>query len=208
MIDPLVSVIMPAYNAQEFIAESIASVQKQYYSRWQLIVVDDGSTDKTQSIIASYMKNDSRIHYVYQERGGQGKARNTGIKVATGCYIAFLDADDLWTSDKLAVQAEYLDNNRRTDVVFSQGYKLSGKESKNFDTVIRNRWDFRFVNSFLENNPVPIPSVMARKIALQRVAYFDERPDLQNAEDYHLWLKLLLDNICYTLVSNLIGLLV
>ena len=103
MNNPLVSVIMPAYNAQKYIAESIESVIGQTYLNWELLIVDDGSTDDTASIIKQYQLNDSRIQYFYQESGRQGKAKNTAIKNSKGDYIAFLDSDDLWLKEKLKI---------------------------------------------------------------------------------------------------------
>ena len=113
-----ISIIMPAYNAEKFIRESITSVLQQTYSNWELIIVDDGSTDNTKKIIQAFAQQDGRIHYIYQPNGKQGKARNAGIRHASGDLIAFLDADDLWTKDKLEKQGSLI---RRTnaDLIFS-----------------------------------------------------------------------------------------
>src|SRR5882757_4082321 len=112
MNTPLVSVIMPAYNAEKYIAEAINSVKQQTYTAWELIVIDDGSTDNTAAIIKKYAGTDNRIMYTYQANGGQGKARNNGLKKATGEYVAFLDADDLWIPEKLNTQVEIMHANK------------------------------------------------------------------------------------------------
>src|SRR5262249_23306047 len=106
MAADVVSIIMPAYNAGKYIADSIQSVLAQTYSDWELIVVDDGSADNTASIVQQFVTRDSRINYFFQENGRLGKARNTGIKEARGALIAFLDSDDLWLETKLELQLQ------------------------------------------------------------------------------------------------------
>jgi teichuronic acid biosynthesis glycosyltransferase TuaG len=95
---------MPAYNAEKYIGDSIKSVLAQTYSNWELIVVDDGSTDGTAAVVREFVDRDNRIKYFYQENGRLGKARNTGIGHAAGPLIAFLDSDDLWVETKLEAQ--------------------------------------------------------------------------------------------------------
>jgi teichuronic acid biosynthesis glycosyltransferase TuaG len=101
MENELVSVIMPAFNSALYISKTIESVISQTYKNWELIIVDDGSTDDTKLIVSNFTKNYSNIHYYYQLNGKQGKARNTGIKYSRGTYVAFLDSDDLWLPEKL-----------------------------------------------------------------------------------------------------------
>ena len=93
----LVSIIIPAYNVEKYIEETIASVQKQTYPHWELLVVNDGSTDATEEKIKKMVLTDSRIHLFNQANGGSSRARNTGLENAKGDYIAFLDGDDLWS---------------------------------------------------------------------------------------------------------------
>ena len=101
--DPLVSVVIPAYNAGPYIAETLESVLRQTYLHREIIVVDDGSTDDTERRVEAYLRH---IHYLRQDNGGEGKARNAGLRVSTGDYVAFLDADDLWLPEKLEVQLQ------------------------------------------------------------------------------------------------------
>lgn len=100
----LVSVIIPVYNGDRHLAEAIESVLAQTYRPIEIIVVDDGSTDNTANIARSYQQ----VRYIYQKNQGNGTAKNTGISVAQGELIAFLDVDDLWTSNKLNLQVNYL----------------------------------------------------------------------------------------------------
>lgn len=104
---PLVSVIMPTYNCGRFIAESIRSVLSQTYTEWELLIVDDCSTDETESIVSSY--KDERIRYMRNERNmGAALTRNRALREAAGRYIAFLDSDDLWLPEKLEKQIAFM----------------------------------------------------------------------------------------------------
>lgn len=111
--DNLVSVIIPVYNGELYLKQAIDSIIAQTYQTIEIIVVDDGSIDNSKKIVSSY----PRIRYFFQENQGVAVARNRGIKEAKGEYIAFLDQDDLWTSNKLSLQLEYLLNNSQVDYV-------------------------------------------------------------------------------------------
>ena len=105
----LVSIIMPTYNCGAFIAETIAAVQAQTHSRWELIVVDDCSTDDTTDVVGALAKDDPRIRYVRLEtNSGAAMARNRAMELAQGRYMAFLDSDDLWHPDKLRRQINFM----------------------------------------------------------------------------------------------------
>ncbi|TDE04340.1 glycosyltransferase family 2 protein [Flavobacterium sandaracinum] len=112
MENPLVSIITPSFNSAKFIAETIQSVQNQTYQDWEMIIVDDCSTDETVSIIEEIVNNDNRIHlFQLQKNAGTGIARNTALEKATGKFIAFLDADDLWKPEKLDKQLTFMKAN-------------------------------------------------------------------------------------------------
>src|SRR5688572_29899913 len=111
---------MPAYNTEKYIGESIQSVVDQTYENWELLVIDDGSTDKTADIIRAYAARDSRVKYLFQQNTRQAKARNTGIENLHGTLIAFLDADDLWLPEKLERQLQAM-NATNADVIYSNG---------------------------------------------------------------------------------------
>lgn len=120
MIKPLVSVIMPVYNAEAFVAEAIESVLAQTYPHWELIIVDDGSTDASPEILKRY--TDPRIVTIRQQNKGEGGARNTGLERAKGETIGFLDADDAYLPTALADFVEYLHQHREVDVAYADGY--------------------------------------------------------------------------------------
>ena len=105
-IQPLVSVIMPAYNSEKYIGKSIESVLAQDYENFELIIIDDGSQDGTKSIAEQYAKSDVRIKLLEQANQGVSVARNKGLDTATGEYVAFLDSDDLWDADNLSVMVQ------------------------------------------------------------------------------------------------------
>ena len=110
---PLVSIITPVYNCEDTIGETIESVLNQTLSDFEMLIVDDISNDKTIDIIKKYQKQDKRIKlFILKEKGGAASARNKALKEASGQYIAFLDGDDLWVSDKLEKQIKFMQENK------------------------------------------------------------------------------------------------
>jgi len=115
--DDLVSIITPTWNCASFIEETIASVRAQTYENWEMIISDDCSTDNTYELVQYFMKLDSRIKYICNEKNeGAAVARNNALKIAKGRWIAFLDSDDLWFPNKLELQIEFM---RRNNIAFS-----------------------------------------------------------------------------------------
>ena len=194
MNNTMVSIIMPAFNAGKYIEETIDSVIAQTYKNWELIIVDDGSTDNTAGIVKRYLAEESRIHYICQENGKQGKARNNGIKNSKGPYIAFLDADDIWVANKLAIQVKELAGADNIDLVFSQGYFINDNEINDYNVLIKDLWDISDLPCFIDYNQIPILSVLMKRGPLIAENCFSEDFSIQNMEDYHLWLKLLIKN--------------
>lgn len=119
---PLVSVIIPIYNPGLYLCETLDSVFAQTYLNFEVIVVDDGSTDNSANVIAKY---GSAIKYIWQENGGEGKAYNTGIKAASGDYIALLDHDDIWLPKKLEVQIEVASHHSKSGIIVCDGVAFS-----------------------------------------------------------------------------------
>jgi len=125
---PLVSIITPSYNAEKYIEETILSVINQTYTNWELIIVDDISTDGTLEIIKDFSAKDSRIKwYELNEKGGASIARNMAIRESSGKYIAFLDADDVWKTEKLEKQVEFMET-KQCDFSF-HNYELINENS-------------------------------------------------------------------------------
>ena len=114
MKNSLISVIIPVYNGEQYLSEAIESVLAQTYRPIEIIIVDDGSTDGSADIARGFHDT---IRYVFQPNSGPSAARNTGLKIATGKVISFIDADDLWSTDKLSSQIELMDNNLSAEIV-------------------------------------------------------------------------------------------
>jgi glycosyltransferase involved in cell wall biosynthesis len=197
---PVVSVIMPAYNASNYIQESINSVIAQTYFNWELIIVDDGSTDATSSIIINNSNQDNRIKRFYQENGKQGKARNFGIAFARGIYIAFLDADDFWIPEKLEIQLQEI-KEKNVDLVFSDSYVFSDSnvsdKSKRMNTLNATLKGLEALKMFLQGNRIPMLTVLVKKEKIHLVNGFTEKNEIPLAEDYHLWLKMLINKCIF-----------
>ena len=195
----LVSVIMPAFNAEKYISESIESVIAQTYTNWELIIVDDGSTDETGNIANHYLARDSRIKYIYQENQKQGASRNKGIMLSKGNLIAFLDSDDVWVAKKLEIQLRCLNDNK-VNLVYSAGFVFFNDISEptnTYNTISETVSGDEGVKKLLRQNFIPIPSVLVTKNALNEVGGFDTSHEIQNVEDYHLWLKLLIKGFSF-----------
>lgn len=184
MSEKLISIIMPAYNANKTIQESIESILKQTYTNWELIIIDDSSKDNTLNIIEEYRKNDHRIKIIKNEENlGVAETRNKGLNKAQGDYIAFLDADDMWINTKLEKQLTFMLNNNLTftftDIIVLNG----GKEKEiHFDKVI----DF---NKLLKSNQISCLTVM-----LESSLILESRMKSIGHEDYLFWLEIIKKN--------------
>jgi glycosyltransferase involved in cell wall biosynthesis len=120
---PLISIVMPTYNRANFIAETINSIQKQTYSNWELIIIDDGSTDQTGEVIDDI--HDDRIRYYQESHLGMEHARNFGLEKATGEFIAFMDSDDLWAINKLDSQLNVFEEHPEIDFCLTGAYEFN-----------------------------------------------------------------------------------
>jgi glycosyltransferase involved in cell wall biosynthesis len=186
---PTVSVVLPTYNSAHFLGTAIESVLAQTLQDWELIVVDDGSTDDTRDVVAAF---GPRVRYVYRENGGAAAALNAGIRLARGTYVAFLGADDRWAPEKLALQVAQLDSLPSTvGVVYSDlllvnledetvlGRFLGGREpprGRVLSQLVRTE------GSFLH----PCASLVRREV-FDNVGVFDE--SLKTHEDWDLWIR-------------------
>ena len=119
---PRVSVVMPVYNGEQFLAEAIQSVLAQTYNHYELIIVDDGSTDGSSTLAKRF--EGGVVRYLSQSNGGVSKAMNSGISAARGEYVAFLNQDDIWLPEKLDVQVAYLESHIDVGAVYCQGQLL------------------------------------------------------------------------------------
>jgi teichuronic acid biosynthesis glycosyltransferase TuaG len=188
-----VSIIMPAYNAGKYVSESIHSVLAQSHANWELIVVDDGSTDETAVVVQHFAKTDSRISYHWQQNGKQGKARNKALALATGEYIAFLDADDIWMSKKLETQLRVM-KQFGLDLVFGYSLCIDG-QTKTARATGYGKGMYagdEAVKFLLQFGALVISTVLVTRKAVVQVRGFVEDTRIQYCEDWHFWLKLAL----------------
>lgn len=201
MIEPLISVIMPAYNAQKYIAESIESVTAQTWQNWELIIADDGSTDDTAAIIKKYCIKDLRIKYTYLANSGPGPAKNAAIAKSEGVYVAFLDSDDLWVTDKLRQSYQAIQTGDHT-LIFTNCYVFHDeKDITKLHTIGVEDKTYIGVNGvkqFIKRNRIPNLTVLAKKEAILATGGFS---GIRVAEDYELWLKMLVKGYSFKSLS-------
>ena len=191
---PLISIVVPAYNCALYVEETFRSVQKQSFSDWEIIFVNDGSTDSTDEILARLASEDVRVKVIEQPNARQGKARNNGIFHAQGEWIAFLDADDLWPSNKLSFQLSKT-MQANVDLSFTDGFICLGNNMNlrefRFGVIDKLYQGNNAVLEFHKQNRIPTSTVLVKKSALLEVGGFPEKLDVQNCEDYLLWVTLL-----------------
>jgi glycosyltransferase involved in cell wall biosynthesis len=183
-----VSVIIPTYQSGRFISQAIDSVLTQTFKDFEIIVVDDGSTDNTREVINHY-SSEGRIRYYYQSNHGPAAARNLGIRMSSGENIAFLDADDLWLPTKLEIQTKLLDENPAIDLVFCDSYVFNetGVQQKTlFD--LSSPASGRVFEKLFYLNFIPLLTVMVRSRVFDVIGFFDET--VIGPEDYDLWLRI------------------
>jgi glycosyltransferase involved in cell wall biosynthesis len=181
---PQVSVIIPTFNRGWILKEAIDSVLTQDYKDFELIVVDDGSTDNTSEILASYGID---IRVLFQENKGVSATRNRGITEASGEYIAFLDSDDLWLPQKLSTQIKFF--NQTPDALICQTEEVWIRKGKRVNPKIRHKKPSGMIfEPSLELCLVSPSAVMIRRVLFDRVGEFDVT--LPACEDYDLWLRI------------------
>ncbi|MBE6992492.1 MAG: glycosyltransferase family 2 protein [Ruminococcaceae bacterium] len=188
------SVIIPAYNAERFVGTAIESVLQQTNPDFEIIVVDDGSSDNTKSVVSQI--RDSRIKYIYQENGGVSAARNTGIRNACGEFICFLDADDYWLANHLETVSGLIESYPHCSM-FVTGHRIrltTGEMMPRTEKVLQSIEDADFCSSngydlickfgyFMHTN-----SICIRKESFDKVGVFE--PGIKNGEDDDLWYRI------------------
>jgi len=185
---PTVSVVIPTYNLAHLIGRAIRSVLDQTYQDFEIIVVDDGSTDNTEEVIRSL--NDPRIHYIHHEKNrGGAAARNTGIKVAQGEYIAFQDSDDEWLPEKLEKQMQVFENApAEVGVVYTGFWRMAHGKKIYVPSAKITRKEGNIHNELLRGNFVGTPTAVIKNECFRKAGLFDER--LPRLQDWELFIRI------------------
>lgn len=183
---PRVTVVIPTYNRADLVCEAIDSVLAQTYCDFEIIVVDDGSTDRTQEVVSVYGQ---RIRVIRQENQGEAAARNTGIHEATGEFLAFLDSDDLWFPDKLKSQMEFLDVSPSVPWVYSDAEMFNGETGRTLSLISRSLRMYRgdVLHRLIMRDFIPSPTPVIRREIFEEVGDFWPSP---KATDWDMWLRI------------------
>lgn len=192
MSTPKVSIIVPCYNQAQYLDESLQSVLEQTYTNWECIIINDGSEDNTELIAKKWVEKDNRFLYIYQKNKGLSSARNTGLKIAKGDYIQFLDSDDLIKPNKLELQildlvesdisiSDYIPFEDGTDNILKSRYLTPFLSITDFKKDIILNWETL--------KSIPCHTVLFKKdLLIENKIYFE--PSLPNHEDWVFWVKI------------------
>ncbi len=199
MQENLISIVIPVYNAENFIEETVAGVVNQTYPDWELLLVNDGSKDRSGELIEELAKNDSRIKTIHLAGDGAAAARNAGTKVANGRYLAFLDADDLWEKDKLEKELRYL---KAKDAAFVfTGYEFADRDGNGTGKIVRVPEIITYSQA-LKNTTIFTSTVMFDMAKTGKELLY--MPQIKS-EDTALWWKVIREgHIAYGLDENLV----
>lgn len=196
MMEPLVSIIIPAFNYGHLIVETLQSIIKQRYLHWECIIVDDGSTDHTAEVVDGFIAAHPtyRITFHPVKNGGTSAAKNTGIRLAKGKYLQFLDADDLLSAEKLSIQVALAETSG-AGLVFSKAVFFVGQATEREEIhkypagflATKTLSGFELLKRLVTNNIFTINSPLVKKELVMAAGLFDQ--DLRNNEDWLLWFK-------------------
>ena len=195
----LASIIIPAYNASKYIAETVQSVVNQTYSNWELIIVDDGSTDNTLKIIDAIAQTDSRIKYLTKNNSGVSDTRNKGLSIAKGEFISFLDADDIWHTNNLEEKIKFIQKDN-IDVAYSNCEKIDRNSNSLNNILTGSETPLLSDILLLRGNYLTAPSgIVLKKNVLDKIGGFDT--NLSNNADQDLWIRILSNNFKIKLIK-------
>lgn len=196
----MVSVVMPTYNCASFIQEAVESVVAQTYPSWELIIVDDCSTDNTKAVLAPYLAKYPNIHYTFLEKNsGPAVARSEALKQVKGDYVAFLDSDDLWTPNKLSLQIDFM---KQKKVPFSAtGYELISEDGTSKGIALLPPQKTNYDKMLRLSCPVGNLTIMYDR----RIIGDQQVPAIKKRNDFALWLQTLhKTDACYGM-SDVLG---
>ena len=185
----MISIVIPVYNASCTLAETLDSILSQTYHDYEVILIDDCSTDTSGNIINDYAGIHENFRVVFNEKNyGVGYCRNIGIKMATGEYVAFLDSDDMWKSDKLEKQVGLIEKHP-DGLIYYTGSSFIDSDGKRLDTIFKVRKIIDY-KELLKQNIISCSSVVVRKVIIEKHLFSLER---NCHEDFACWLSILKD---------------
>jgi len=193
-MNKFISIIVPIFNGQYFLNETIQTVINQSYTNWELLLIDDGSTDHSKRICLNHSQKDDRIHYYYKKNGGQASARNLGITNSKGEWVAMLDADDLWHKDKLLKQVEAITSYPDISICFTNTLafqKSLDNELYNANNKKYGLLDATLFREIYTSNYISNSSVILKKQVLLKIGLYNESESLRGSEDWELLLRML-----------------
>lgn len=182
----LVTIITPTFNRADFLPSAIESVLGQTFRDFELIIVDDGSTDSSCKVIQGYQQQDDRVVYIYQHNQGQSVARNRGLAEARGEFICFLDSDNAWLPEKLDISLQAFRKHPEADVVYGD-FIVIDAVGKELGVNRMRRFSGRITAQLLRDNFVSMNTTMTRTSCFRELGEFKENERM--AEDYELWLR-------------------
>ena len=187
---PTVSVIIPTYNRAKLLPRAIKSVLNQTFKDFEVIIVDDGSTDNTEEVINEFQKHDKRIKYIRHEKNkGAAAARNTGIKIAQGEYIAFQDSDDEWLPEKLEKQMKIFESApAEIGVVYTGLWRMGNSRKVYIPSIKRVQKEGNIHIELLNRNFIALPTVIIRKECFKKAGMFDEC--FPRFQDWELFIRI------------------
>jgi teichuronic acid biosynthesis glycosyltransferase TuaG len=202
--DVLVSVVTPYYNTHEYIEKALGSLEKQTFSNWEWIIIDDGSEEASYQKLNEIVSDQPKVRLVRHENAGQGAARNRGVREAGADIVAFLDSDDWFSDTKLQRQFEAISKDD-VDVVFT-GMQEVGNGRKGAEEIkpLKDSKGTELLGDLIKSNRYVLSSCMIRKSVFDAVSGFSEDRGYRGTEDYHLWLKLAREGYRFHYIEELL----
>lgn len=180
----MISVIIPTYNSEKYILECVYSVINQTHKDIEIIVIDDGSIDNTEKKLENLIK-DGKIIFYKKNNGGPASARNLGIRKSSGDYIAFIDADDVWTENKIENQIDLIRKNNEPVVIYTDIFYINKEREREYDIYQGLIYEKLLKSNFITNSSVIIDRRIIRDVGL-----LNESEEMFGIEDYEYWLRI------------------